>query len=367
MNIPFVDLKPMHLDLKKELCAMFNKVTFDESVFIHGKQDTLFEKEFAKYVGSKYCVGVASGLDALILSLRSLDIKEGDEVIIPSNTYIATALAVSYVGATPIFVEPTIDTYNIDTSKIEEKITSKTKCIIPVHLYGRPADLDEIKRIASKYNIHIIDDAAQAHGTKYKGKRIGSLTEITCWSFYPGKNLGALGDAGCITTNNEKLAEKIRALGDYGSDYKYHHIYKGTNSRLDELQASFLRVKLKKLDKWNNGRKKIAKRYLNEIKNPIIDFPLAPSKDYDHIYHVFSIRCKKRDDLEDFLKKNGIATVKHYPTPIHMQKAYKDLKIKKGMLPIAEEISNTELSIPMYYGMTKKQIDYVINTINSYK
>ena len=367
MNVPFVDLKPMHLDLKKELCEKFNKVTFDESIFIHGKEDVLFEKEFAKYVGAKYCVGVASGLDALILSLRSLDIKEGDEVIIPSNTYIATALAVSYVGATPIFVEPTIDTYNIDTSKIEEKITSKTKCIIPVHLYGRSADLDEIKKIASKYDIHIIDDAAQAHGTKYKGKKIGSLTEITCWSFYPGKNLGALGDAGCITTNNEKLAKKIRALGDYGSDYKYHHIYKGTNSRLDELQASFLRVKLKKLDKWNQERRKIAMRYLREINNPLIDLPLAPSKDYDHIYHVFSIRCKKRDILEDYLKKHGISTVKHYPCPIHMQKAYKDLNIKKGTLPIAEKISSTELSIPMYYGMTKKQVDYVIKTINSFK
>lgn len=366
MKIPFVDLKPMHKEIKKELDQAYKRVVYQESNFIFGKECALFEKEYAKYVGAKYCVGVASGLDALFLSLKALDIKQGDEVIIPSNTYIATALAVSYVGATPIFVEPTIETYNIDVSKIEEKITKRTKCIIPVHLQGRPADLDPILKIAKKHKLHVIDDAAQAHGTKYKGKRIGSLTEITCWSFYPGKNLGALGDAGCITTNNKKLADKIRILGNYGSDYKYHHILKGNNSRLDELQAAFLRVKLKRLDKWNNKRKKLALRYIKEIKNPLIEMPLCPNSNFDHIYHVFSIRCKKRNNLEEYLKEHGVSTVKHYPIPIHLQKAYKELSIKKSSLPIAEEISKTQLSIPIYYGLKKEEQSYIIKLLNSF-
>ena len=366
MNIPFVDLRPMHNELKDKLDEAYNLVVFNESQFIHGKEDELFEEEYAEYVGAKYCVGLASGLDALYLTLKALDIKQGDEVIIPSNTYIATALAVSYVGATPVFVEPTIETYNIDVTRIEEKITNKTKCIIPVHLQGRPADIDEINRIAKKYNLHVIDDAAQAHGARYKGKRVGSLTECTCWSFYPGKNLGALGDAGCITTNNKELADKIRALGDYGSDYKYHHIYKGNNSRLDELQAAFLRVKLAELDKWNSERKRIANRYLTEITNPLIKLPLVPNDEYDHIYHIFAIRCQKRDELEQYLKNNGITTVKHYPIPIHLQDCYKELNIKQGSLPIAEEISNTELSIPIYYGIDRNKISYIINKVNNY-
>ena len=366
MNIPFVDLTPMHKEIKKELDQAYNRVVYRESNFILGKECSLFEKEYAKYVGAKHCVGVASGLDALYLSLKALDIKKGDEVIIPSNTFIATALAVSYVGATPVFVEPTIETYNIDVSKIEEKITKRTKCIIPVHLQGRPADLKPILKIAKKYKLHVIDDAAQAHGTKYKGKRIGSLTEITCWSFYPGKNLGALGDAGCITTNNKKLADKIRILGNYGSDYKYHHILKGNNSRLDELQAAFLRVKLKKLDKWNNARKKLATRYIKEVKNPLIKMPLRPTSDFDHIYHVFSIRCKKRNNLEKYLNKHGISTVKHYPIPMHLQKAYKELSLKKTSFPISEEISDTQLSIPIYYGLKKEEQTYIIKLLNNF-
>ena len=366
MNIPFVDLKPMHLELKDKLDEAYNRVVFNESQFIHGKECRLFEEEYASYVGSKYCVGVGNGLDALYLTLKALDIKEGDEAIIPSNTYIATALAVSYTGATPILVEPTIDTYNIDVTKIEEKITNRTKCIIPVHLQGRPADIDAVNEIAKKYNLHVIDDAAQAHGTSYKGKKVGSLTECTCWSFYPGKNLGALGDGGCITTNNKELADKIRALGDYGSDYKYHHIYKGNNSRLDELQAAFLRVKLTQLDKWNDYRRKVANRYLTEITNPLIKLPLAPNNDYDHIYHVFAIRCDKRDELEKYLNDNGINTVKHYPIPIHMQDCYKELNTLKGLLPIAEEISNTELSIPIYYGMKNEDRKNIIEVINAF-
>lgn len=367
MKVPFVDLKPIHLELKDDLNKAYNEVVYTNSVFIDGENNRLFEKEFAEYVGAKYCVGVGNGLDALYLTLKALGVKRGDEVIVPSNTFIATALAVSYTGATPVFVEPELATFNINPNRVEEKINSSTKCIIPVHLQGRPADLDSINNIAKKYNLHVIDDAAQAHGVKYKGKRIGSLTEATCWSFYPGKNLGALGDAGCITTNNEKLASKIRALGDYGSDYKYHHIYKGTNSRLDELQAAFLRVKLKKLDVCNEERKHIAKRYISEIQNRGIALPMSPNADYDHIYHVFAIRCRTRDRLEKYLNEKGILTVKHYPIPIHLQKAYEDLHIAKNSLPIAEEISRTELSIPIYYGMSEEQISYVIGAINSYE
>lgn len=367
MKVQFNDLMPMHTELKNKFDDVYNSVLYKNSIFIHGENNALFEIEYSSFVGSKYCVGVATGLDAIYLILKALGIKQGDEVIVPSNTFIATALAVSHTGATPVFVEPVIDNYNIDVTKIEEKITKNTKCIIPVHLQGRPADLDPIIELVNKYHIHIIDDAAQAHGTLYKGKRVGSLTEATAWSFYPGKNLGALGDGGCITTNNKELAEKIRQLGDYGSDYKYHHIYQGTNSRLDELQAGFLRVKLNYLDKWNNYRKEIAKRYINEIKNHLIKLPLAPCDDFDHIYHIFAIRCDRRDELEKYLNSKGIMTVKHYPIPMHLQECYKELNIKKGQLPIAEEISNTELSIPIYYGMEKDKIDYVIDTINSFK
>ncbi len=298
--------------------------------------------------------------------LKAMDIGVGDEVIVPSNTFIATALAVSYVGATPIFVEPTINTFNIDVSRIEEKVTSKTRAIIAVHLQGRAADMDGINAIARKYGLKVIEDAAQAHGATYKGRKVGSLSDAAGFSFYPGKNLGALGDAGCVVTSDKELAEKVRALGNYGSDYKYHHIYKGTNSRLDEMQSAFLRVKLPHLDKWNAERRSIAEKYFKGIRNPLIILPLETEKDYEHIYHVFVIRCKKRDELETYLKENGICTIKHYPIPMHMQIAYKDLGIPKGALPIAEEISDTVLSLPMFYGMTEDQINHVINTINNF-
>ena len=251
MNVPFVDMRPMHNEIRKDLDAAYNRV-MDSSWFIQGKELEQFENEFAAYCGAKYCVGVATGLDALYLVLRAWGIGAGDEVIVPSNTYIATALAVSYAGATPVFVEPVIETFNIDPMKIEEKITGKTKAIIAVHLQGRCADMDAICAIGDRYGLKVLEDAAQAHGAKYKGRRAGSLGDAAGFSFYPGKNLGALGDAGCIVTNDEALAKKVRALGNYGSDRKYHHIYKGTNSRLDEMQAAFLNVKLPHLEKWNN-------------------------------------------------------------------------------------------------------------------
>lgn len=365
MSVPFAIFQPMHDELRAELDAAYNRV-MDNSYFIQGKECEAFDKEFAEYCDAKYCVGVANGLDALLLVLKALEIGAGDEVIVPSNTFIATALAVSYTGATPVFVEPELETFNIDVTRIEAAITDKTKAIMPVHLQGRPADMDPIMEIAKKHNLWVIEDAAQAHGTLYKGKKVGTLGDAAGFSFYPGKNLGALGDAGAVVTNNKEIADKVRALGNYGSDYKYHHIYKGTNSRLDEMQAAFLRVKLPALDKWNAARVEVAQKYFEGIKNPKIVLPLAPSEDFGHIYHVFVVRCKERDELEKYLADNGIGTVKHYPYPMHLQDCYADLGLKQGDLPIAEEISNTVLSLPMYYGMTEEQVQYVIDVINKF-
>lgn len=365
MSVPFAIFQPMHDELRAELDAAYNRV-MDNSYFIQGKECEAFDKEFAAYCGAEHCIGVANGLDALLLVLKALEIGAGDEVIVPSNTFIATALAVSYTGATPVFVEPEIETYNIDVNRIEAAITDKTKAIMPVHLQGRPADMDPIMEIAKKHNLWVIEDAAQAHGTLYKGKKVGTLGDAAGFSFYPGKNLGALGDGGAVVTNNQDIADKVRALGNYGSDYKYHHIYKGTNSRLDEMQAAFLRVKLPALDKWNAARVDVAQKYFEGINNPKIVLPLAPSEDFGHIYHVFVVRCKERDELEKYLADNGIGTVKHYPYPMHLQDCYADLGLKQGDLPIAEEISNTVLSLPMYYGMTEEQVQYVIDVINKF-
>ena len=365
MKIPFATFQTMHNEIRKSLDSAYKKV-IESNYFIQGEECKNFEREFAEYCETKYCIGVGNGLDALFLILKALNIHQGDEVIVPSNTYIATALAVSYVDATPIFVEPDISTYNINPDLIEKKITSRTKAIIAVHLQGRAADMDRINEIAKKYNLYVIEDAAQAHGVLYKGKRVGSFGDAAGFSFYPGKNLGALGDGGCVVTNNEDIAKKVRALGNYGSDYKYHHIYKGNNSRLDELQAAFLRCKLPHLDRWNEDRKRIAKKYIEGIKNPLITLPLKDDDIFDHIYHVFVIRCEKRDALEAYLNDKGIGTVKHYPIPMHCQNAYKNLKISKGSFPIAEEISETVLSIPMYYGMTDEECDYVIEALNQF-
>ena len=365
MEIPFADLRPMHDEIRADLDAAYKKV-MDNSWFIQGKELESFEKEFAEYVGVKHCIGVATGLDALYLVLKAYDIGAGDEVIVPSNTFIATALAVSYAGARPVFVEPVLETFNIDASRIEAAITPKTKAIMAVQLQGRCCDMDEINRIAKAYGLKVIEDAAQAHGAKYKGKMAGALGDAAGFSFYPGKNLGALGDGGCVTTNDDELAAKVRALGNYGSDYKYHHIYKGTNSRLDEIQAAFLRIKLSHLDKWNDFRRQVAYRYLTEINNPLINLPLPSSDKYEHIYHVFVIRCEKRDELEAYLQSKGIHTVKHYPIPMHLQDAYIDLHISEGDLPIAEKISKTVLSIPMYYGIKENEVTYVIDALNSF-
>lgn len=365
MNVPFVSFLPMERELDSDLREAFERV-YTRSWYIEGIEDKNFEEAFAKFCNIKYCVGTGNGLDALILSLKALGIGSKDEVIVPSNTYIATALAVTYVGAELVFVEPDIRTFNIDSSQIEEKITRKTKAIIPVHLYGQSCDMEPIMRIAKKYNIYVIEDCAQAHGATYKEKKIGSFGDIAAFSFYPGKNLGALGDAGAVITNNKEIADRVRALGNYGSDYKYHHIYKGNNSRLDEMQAAFLTAKLPYLEKMNTERRRIAQIYLNEIKNEKIILPYV-LEDSIPVWHIFGIRCKKRDELENYLNNKGISTNKHYPIPIHLQECYKELAYSKGDFPIAEEISATELSLPMYYGMANNQIQYVIDVINKFE
>lgn len=364
MRIPFVTFRPMENELNKEIYEAFERV-FARSWYIGGIEDEKFEKSFADYCGTDHCVGVGNGLDALILALKALEIGDGDEVIIPSNTYIATALAVTYVGAKLVFVEPDIRTFNIDPLLIENVVTERTKAIIPVHLYGQACDLDPIMEIARRYNIYVIEDCAQAHGATYKGRKVGTFGDIACFSFYPGKNLGALGDAGAIVTNNGELANKIRAMGNYGSDYKYHHIYRGNNSRLDELQAAFLTAKLPHLDRMNNERRRIASLYTERIKNKKVVTPYVP--DYtDPVWHIYGIRSNDRDALEKHLRENGIESNKHYPVPIHLQKCYNNLEIHRGELPIAEELSATELSIPMYYGMTDEEVQYVIDVINEF-
>ena len=382
IQVPFVSFKPMENELDNELRGAFNRV-FHNSWYIEGKEDESFEKIFAAYVGTKYCVGCGNGLDALMLSLKALGVGNGDEVIVPSNTYIATALAVTYVGASPVFVEPDIRTFNINPANIEAAVTPKTKAIIPVHLYGQSCDMDAIVAIAKKHGLFIVEDCAQAHGAIYHSKadakdiKIGSFGDAAGFSFYPGKNLGALGDAGAVVTNNEDVAKKVRAYGNYGSDYKYHHIYQGNNSRLDELQAAFLAAKLPYLDKMNEERRRIAKKYIAGITNPAVILPFVPAY-AEPVWHIFSIRVpcngsgtasssKNRDSLEKYLNERDVGTNKHYPIPMHLQGAYKNLGFQEGDFPIAEEISKTQLSLPMFYGMTNEQVNYVIDSINSWK
>jgi dTDP-4-amino-4,6-dideoxygalactose transaminase len=362
--IPFSTFEAMHAEIADEMQAAFQKV-YNKGWFIQGEECTAFEREFASYCGADYCVGVGNGLDALLLILKGYGIGKGDEVIVPSNTFIATALAVTYAGATPVFVEPVLDTYTLDPSLIEDKITERTKAIIAVQLYGQAAEMDEILAIARRYGLKVIEDAAQAHGATYKGRKVGTLADAAGFSFYPGKNLGALGDAGAVVTNDGELAKKVRALGNYGSDRKYHHIYQGNNTRLDELQSAFLRIKLRNLDRWNAGRCAVAERYINEIKNPLVTLPTV-AENGTHVFHIFAIRCDRRDELEKFLNDRGIGTNCHYPIPIHMQEAYRDLNLLQGSYPIAEQISATELSIPMYYGMTDDEVSRVITTINEF-
>lgn len=365
MNIPFVTFKPLEKKLDKEIRAAFERV-YNSSWYIRGNEDEAFEKAFARFCGTAYCTGVGNGLEALVLSLMSLGIGDKDEVIVPSNTYIATALAVNRVGAKPVFVEPDICTYDIDPSRIENAITSKTRAIMPVHLYGQPCDMDAIMEIADHHHLFVIEDCAQAHGALYKGKRVGSFGDAAGFSFYPGKNLGALGDAGAVTTNNKQIAEKVKTLGNYGSDYKYHNILIGDNSRLDEMQAAFLSAKLPSLDEVNDDRRRTAEKYLKGIRNQEVILPYV-NPDTLPVWHIFAIRCRRRDELERYLNANGIGTNRHYPIPMHLQPCYNYRGFVKGDFPLAEEISETELSLPMYYGESDEEAEYVIRTINSFR
>ena len=359
--ITFGRLDIMHEEIRSEIDEAIKRV-IDNSYYICGPYLEQFEQEFAKYCGTKYCVGVGNGLDGLKLSLIALGVGEGDEVIIPSHTFIATALAVSSIGAKPIFVEPKED-YTIDEKLIEKAITSKTKAIIVVHLYGQCANMKVIMELAKKYKLKVIEDAAQAHGATHNGVKAGALGDIAEFSFYPGKNLGALGDGGCITTNDKDLADKVRTLGNYGSSAKYHHVLKGENSRLDEIQASILLAKLPYLDKWNNERVRIANKYLKGITNKKVILPTI-SDNNTHVWHQFVIRVKYGEQFKAYVKENKIPTMEHYPIAIHKQDAYKEYNDLD--LPLANQYANEVLSLPMYYGLTDEEIDYIVDVINKY-
>lgn len=362
MNIPFLDLSAPYTELKGELDEAFSRV-MQSGWYILGAECEAFEAEFAEYCGVKNCIGVGNGLDALHLILRGYGIGEGDEVIVPSNTFIATWLAVSYSGARPVAVEPVEHTCNLDASLIEAAITPRTRAIIPVHLYGQPADMDSINEVAKKHGLKVIEDAAQAHGARYKGRRSGSLGDAAGFSFYPGKNLGAIGDGGAVTTDDDDLAQRIRILRNYGSRVKYRNEVKGYNSRLDELQAAFLRVKLSHLDEWNERRKNAAGVYLDRLAGRKLSLPHVPDE-IDPVWHLFVIRSSRRDELQKELASIGIGTMVHYPVPPHLQPAYADCGFHNGSFPLSERIHNTVLSLPIGPHLSDVQIDYVAESIS---
>lgn len=365
MNIQFLDIKATYSELKNEIDNSIKNV-LNSGLYILGHEVEAFENEYADYCGSKKCVSVANGLDALYLSLRALGVEAGDEVIVPSNTYIATWLAVTQCGAKPVPVEPDHNTYNINPLLIEAAITRRTKVILPVHLYGQPADMDAIVEIANKYSLKIVEDAAQAHGAMYKGRRIGSHGDIVAWSFYPGKNLGAFGDGGAVTTNNEMLADRIQILRNYGSRVKYLNETKGVNSRLDAIQAAILRVKLKKLNEWNDRRKIISEYYKDQLTDYGINLPFVPDW-ADPAWHLFVIRSKNRDLIQSFLKDQGIGTMIHYPIPPHLQDAYIDLNFPEGSFPISERMHREVLSLPIGPHLELLQTKAIVEkTINAF-
>lgn len=365
--IKFLDLEKVTASHNKEINEAVTRVT-NSGWYLQGKENEKFEKDYANYIGTQYCVGCANGLDALIWIFRAYIemgvMKPGDEVIVPANTYIASILSISENGLVPVLVEPDINTYQIDSEKIEEAITQKTKAILIVHLYGQCAYTDKIGELCRKYNLKLVEDNAQAHGCLYRGRRTGSLGDAAGHSFYPGKNLGALGDAGAVTTNDEQLANVVRAVANYGSTRKYVFKYIGRNSRLDEIQAAVLDVKLKHLDKDNARRKQVAKMYIEGIKNPGIVLPKVP--DFDaHAFHIFSIRAEKRDELQKYLADNGVQTIIHYPIPPHKQECYKEWNSLS--YPITEMLANQELSLPMSPVMTNDEVNEVIRIINNWQ
>ena len=362
-TVSFLDLKANVASVRNELLDATARV-IDSGWFVLGKETAEFEREYASYCDTAHCVGVANGLDALTLALRALGIGEGDEVLVPANTYIATWLAVSHVGATPVPVEPVEATYNIDPERIAAAITPRTRAILPVHLYGQPADLPAIRAIAAKHNLHVLEDGAQAHGASCYGDRIGAGSSLVAWSFYPGKNLGALGDGGGITTQSAELSERIEVLRNYGSRVKYYNEVIGYNSRLDELQSALLRIKLQRLDADNLRRKTIAARYLQGLQDSGIALPFVPEW-ADPVWHLFVIRHPDRGDFAERLKADGIATMIHYPVPPHLQPAYASAGIKLGSLPITERIHREVLSLPMGPAMTDEDVERVIAAVRS--
>jgi dTDP-4-amino-4,6-dideoxygalactose transaminase len=356
--IPFLDLRAAYLELQTELDEAVHR-TLLSGWYILGPEVEAFEHEFAAYCEARFCVGVGNGLEALHLILRAFDIGPGDEVIVPANTYIATWLAVSNTGARPVPVDPLEETHNIDPAQIEAAITSRTRAIIPVHLYGQPAQMDEINRVATRHRLKVIEDAAQAHGARYRGRRAGSLGDVAGFSFYPGKNLGALGDAGAVVTNDEGLANRVRSLRNYGSKTKYYNDERGFNSRLDELQAAVLRVKLRKLDEWNSRRQKVAQYYKEALADSsALKLPTVAAAT-DPVWHLYVIRHQNRSELQQQLSEAGIQTLIHYPVPPYLQRAYEDQGYDASSLPIATRLSHEVLSLPMSPHVTTEQIDIV--------
>lgn len=360
--IKFLDLKKINNRYREEIDSRIKNI-LDKGWYLQGEENENFTKNFANFCGTKFALGVANGLDALNLIIKAYGFGNGDEIIVPANTYIATILAISENGCIPILVEPDFKTYNINPDSIEEKITSKTKAIMVVHLYGQTVQMEKIWKIAKKYNLKIIEDSAQAHGAIYQENRTGNLGDASGFSFYPGKNLGCIGDGGAVTTNDEELFNKIKAIANYGSDRKYHHIYKGVNSRLDEIQAAVLDIKLKHLDSDNNKRREISKYYRENIKNSKLILP----ETYDeksHVWHIFAVRTQNRDEFQKYLTEKGIQTIIHYPTPPHKQGAYKEWN--NLSFPITEEIHNTILSLPISPVMTDSEIEKVVEVVNEY-
>ncbi len=365
MKVLYQNLEVIHQRMQKELDSAYHEVV-ERQWYIRGIADRKFEEKFAEYCGVNGCVGVGNGLDAIRLILLAYGIGTGDEVIVPANTFIATALAITYVGAIPVFVDADAETYNINLSKIEEKISERTKAIIVVHLYGRVVEMEPVQYLAKKYSLKLIEDAAQAHGAEYHGKKAGSLGDAAAFSFYPGKNLGALGDAGAVVSNDKELIEKVRAIGNYGSYEKYHHVYQGCNSRLDELQAAFLSVKLQYLDKWNTERRNIAKKYMMGMCNEKVVLPCLPDDAGEHVFHIFPILVEDRERFMSFLKECGIIANVHYPIPIVEQLAYDSYRNQSELYPITKKICEQEVSLPLYPGMTGEQVEWVIQSINRY-
>lgn len=361
--IKFLDLYKINERLRKEINGKITQV-LDSGWYLLGEETENFEQNFAKYCGVKHCIGVANGLESLNLIIRGYGFAQGDEIIVPANTYIASILSISENGCTPILVEPDINTYNINPDLIEKKITSKTKAIMVVHLYGQAVQMDKIWTLAKKYNLKIIEDSAQAHGAKYQNQRVGSLGDASGFSFYPGKNLGCVGDGGCVTTNDDELAQKIKALRNYGSHKKYHNVFIGMNSRLDEIQAGILDIKLKFLDEDNQKRKEIAKYYRKNIKNSSIILPNVYAEDA-HVWHLFVVRTKQRDNFQKYLLDNEIQTIIHYPIPPHKQECYK--LWNNLSYPITEEIHKSVLSLPISPVMSDDEVKKVVEVINEYK